>query len=160
MDVNVTPLPGLGTRQDFTTRAGRRVGVISYRDGRLELIASGPDDPDRIAASVGLTAEETSTLANLLGAPQLVAQLTEQQREVTGITTWQLPITAGSPYDERTLGETEMRTRTGTSIVAVIRGGTVQPSPRPNFEFAAGDLVIIVGTADGLQSAAEILERG
>ena len=122
MDVTVTPLPGLGTQQDFTTRSGHRIGVITYRDGRFELIVSDHDDPDKVAASVDLTTEETSALANLLGAPQLVAQLTEQQREVTGVTTWQLPVTPNSPYAGRTLGETEMRTRTSTSIVAVVRG--------------------------------------
>ncbi|RCW44715.1 potassium/proton antiporter regulatory subunit (CPA2 family) [Halopolyspora algeriensis] len=160
MDVTVTPLPGLGTQQDFITNSGHRVGVISYRDGRLELIVSGPQDPDKVAASVELTTEETSALANLLGAPQLVAQLTEQQREVTGITTWQLPITQGSPYDGRALGDTEMRTRTSVSIVAIVREGTAHPSPRPDFEFTAGDLLVMVGTVEGLRSANEILEKG
>jgi TrkA domain protein len=160
MDVTVTPLPGLGTRRDFTARSGRRVGVISYRDGRVELIVSGPDDPDKVAVSVELTTAETGALAGLLGAPHLVAQLTEQQREITGVSTRQLPISADSPYDGRTLGETEMRTRTATSIVAVIRGGTVHPSPRPGFRFTAGDLVVVVGTTDGLRAAADLLERG
>ncbi|WP_243794127.1 cation:proton antiporter regulatory subunit [Saccharopolyspora gloriosae] len=160
MDVTVTPLPGLGTQQDFVTRSGHRIGVITYRDGRFELIVSGHDDPDKVAASAGLTAEETNTLANLLGAPQLVARLSEQQREVAGINTWQLPVDQGSPFDGRTLGDTEMRTRTSASIVAVVRDGTVHPSPRPDFEFHAGDLVVVVGTADGLRAAGEILERG
>ncbi|WP_182543321.1 cation:proton antiporter regulatory subunit [Halosaccharopolyspora lacisalsi] len=160
MDVTVTPLPGLGTQQDFITASGHRVGVITYRDGRLELIVSAGEDPDKVAASVGLTGEETSALANLLGAPQLVSQLTKQQREVTGITTWQLPVAAGSPYDGRSLGETEMRTRTSVSIVAVVRGGTAHPSPGPDFEFAGGDLVVVVGTADGLRAAGEVLDKG
>ncbi|WP_461144720.1 cation:proton antiporter regulatory subunit [Salinifilum aidingensis] len=160
MDVTVTPLPGLGTQQDFITRSGRRVGVITYRDGRLELIVSDGQDRDAVAASVELTTEETSALANLLGAPQLVAQLTEQQREVTGVTTWQLPVVAGSPYVDRPLGATEMRTRTSVSIVAVVRDGDVHPSPRPDFHFAAGDLVVAVGTVEGLRAANDILERG
>lgn len=160
MDVTVTQLPGLGTQQDFTTRSGHRVGVITYRDGRFELIVSGHDDPDAVAASVTLTTSETSTLANLLGAPQLVAQLTEQQREVTGVSTWQLPVTHGSPYEGRPLGDTEMRTRTSVSIVAVVRDGAVHPSPRPDFTFAGGDMLVVVGTADGLRAAAEILDNG
>lgn len=160
MDVTVTPLPGLGTQQEFTTSSGRRVGVITYRDGRLELIASDQQDPDKIATSIELTGEETNTLANLLGAPQLVGKLTEQQREVTGVTTWQLAISDNSPFAGRPLGDTEMRTRTSVSIVAVVREGTVHPSPRPDFVFAGGDLVVVVGTADGLRDAGEILENG
>lgn len=156
----MTPLPGLGTQQDFNTRSGHRIGVITYRDGRFELIVSSHEDPDKVAASVSLNTEEISTLANLLGAPQLVTQLTEQQREVTGVTTWQLPVHPNSPYDGRTLGETEMRTRTSTSIVAVVRDGDVHPSPRPDFTFLGGDLIVVVGTLEGLRAASDILDRG
>lgn len=98
--------------------------------------------------------------ANLLGTPQLVAQLAEEHRDLPGISTKQLPINDGSPFDGRTLGETEMRTRTGVSIVAVMRAGQVQPSPGPDFTFTSGDLLVAVGTTEGLQAAAKILKRG
>jgi TrkA domain protein len=158
--VDVTPLPGIGTREDFVTHAGRRVGVIVHRDGKYELLVSAQDDPDRCVASTQLTSEEASTLANLLGAPQLVAQLADQQRDLTGITTQQLHVLPGSPYDGRRLGDAALRTRTSASVVAVVRAGTVHPSPGPDFPFEGGDLVVIVGTADGLSAAAEILAYG
>lgn len=157
MNVDVTPLPGIGTRQDFVLRAGRRIGVITHRDGRFELIVSRQDDPDNCVASIPLTPEETATLAGLLGAPQLVAHLSEEHREVSGITTRQLPV---SGFANRTLGDTAMRTRTGVSIVAVVRSGVAHPSPGPEFRFQSGDLVVVVGTATGLAAAAEILSAG
>ncbi|WP_031470042.1 cation:proton antiporter regulatory subunit [Sciscionella sediminilitoris] len=160
MNVDVTPLPGIGTRQDFASKAGRRVGVVNHRDGRFDLIISKVDDPDACTASIPLTPEEAGALANLLGSPQLVAALDEQQRDVTGISTKQLPIGPHSPFDGRTLGDTAMRTRTGVSIVAVVRAGTAHPSPGPEFHLAGGDLLVVVGTSEGLRKAAEILERG
>ncbi|MEU5693339.1 cation:proton antiporter regulatory subunit [Actinosynnema sp. NPDC020468] len=160
MNVEVTPLPGIGTRQDFMIRAGRRIGVITYRDGKFELIVSSKDDPDDCSASIPLTPTEAGTLAGLLGAPQLVAHLRDQHSDITGISTKQFPIVPGSDFDGRTLGETELRTRTGASIVAVVRAGAVSPSPRPDFVFAGGDLVVVVGTADGLGQAADILGGG
>ena len=75
MNVEVTPLPGIGVRKDFALRGGRRVGVVTHRDGKIELIVSKSDDPDACAAELPLTADEAGALANLLGAPQLVAQL-------------------------------------------------------------------------------------
>lgn len=156
----MTPLPGIGTRQDFEIRARRRVGVVNHRDGRLELIVSKADDPDACTAEISLTPDEATTLANLLGAPQLVENLRDETREVAGITTKQFPINSRSPYDGRSLGDTQMRTRTSVSIVAVMRAGTVHPSPRPDFTFAGGDLVVVVGTKDGLTKAAEILDKG
>jgi TrkA domain protein len=160
VNVDVTPLPGIGTRHDFTARAGRRIGVITYRDGRLELIVSREDDPDACTASIPLTVDEASALANLLGAPQLVAQLRKENDGLTGVHTKQLPLTHGSPYDGRTLGDTQLRTRTAVSVVAVVRAGTVHPSPRPDFTLGGGDALITVGTTEGLAKAADVLERG
>jgi len=157
VNVEITPLPGIGTRQDFMIRAGRRIGVITYRDGRFELILSKASDPDSCAASIPLSPEEANTLAGLLGAPQLVAHLREEHRDITGITTRQLPVTA---FASHTLGETALRTRTGASIVAVVRSGNAHPSPGPDFIFENGDLAVVVGTADGLDAAAEILHGG
>lgn len=160
MNVEVTPLPGIGTRQDFVSRSGRRIGVITYRDGHAELIVSKQDDPDSCVASIPMTIEESSTLANLLGAPHLVAQLEDQHKDVTGVTTRQLPLAPGSPFDGKTLGDTELRTRTAVSVVAVVRGGTVHPSPRPDFRFGGGDMLVTVGTAEGLARAADVIEHG
>ncbi|WP_165960945.1 cation:proton antiporter regulatory subunit [Actinocrispum wychmicini] len=156
MDVEVTPLPGIGTRQDFVSRGNRRIGVVTTRDGRVELIVSKQDDPDSCGVSVPLTQEEAGTLATLLGAPHLVSRIEEQ----TGITTRQLPLAPASPFDGRTLGDTALRTRTAVSVVAVVRGGTVHPSPRPDFALAGGDMLVTVGTSDGLARAADLLEHG
>jgi len=160
VNVDVTPLPGIGTRQDFVSRGGRRIGVITYRDGRLELIVSREDDPDACTASIPLTVDEAGALANLLGAPQLVAQLRKENEELAGVHTKQLPLAHGSPYDGRTLGDTQLRTRTAVSVVAVVRAGTVHPSPRPDFMLGGGDALITVGTSEGLTKAADVLERG
>lgn len=134
--------------------------MIAHRDGEIELILSRADDPDACIASMPLTVDEAATLGSLLGTPQLVARLAEEHKDLPGITTKQLPITEGSPFDGRPLGDTEMRTRTGVSIVAVMRAGQLQPSPGPDFTLTAGDLLVTVGTSDGLQAAAKILKSG
>jgi TrkA domain protein len=77
-----------------------------------------------------------------------------------GVNTRQLPVGENSPYDGRTLGETRMRTRTKASIVAVMRAGQAIPAPGPDFVFTGGDVLIVVGTSEGLDSAADILKDG
>ncbi|WP_460402098.1 cation:proton antiporter regulatory subunit [Actinophytocola sediminis] len=160
MNVEVTPLPGIGTRQDFVSRTGRRIGVITYRDGRSELIVSKKDDPDACTASIPLSPDEASALAGLLGAPQLVADLSRENDGLRGVHTKQLPLVPGSPYDSRTLGDTQLRSRTAVSVVAVVRMGTVHPSPRPDFVLGGGDLLVTIGTTEGLAKAADVLDRG
>lgn len=160
MDVQVTSLPGIGLRRDFMTASGRRLGVITHRDGHLDLIVTSADDPDTCIASTVLTDEESHTLADLLGAPRLVGELVEQQRGIEGITTLQVPIHDGSPFDGRTLGDTAMRTRTGVSVVAVVREQTAHPSPGPEFPFETNDMLVMVGTPDGLDQASRLLTDG
>ena len=73
MEVELTPLPGIGLRRTFTTADGRRVGVINhYAGGRRELIVdTGGDDPDA-ACSLSLTRSEAMALAGLLGILDVV----------------------------------------------------------------------------------------
>ncbi|MEU5943152.1 potassium transporter TrkA [Micromonospora sp. NPDC047548] len=67
MDVELTPLPGIGMRGMFTTDAGRRVGVVThYAGGRRELVYDAGDDPDA-TCSLALTRSEAYALARLLG---------------------------------------------------------------------------------------------
>ncbi|MCX4094180.1 cation:proton antiporter regulatory subunit [Nocardia sp. alder85J] len=160
MDVEVTPLPGIGVRKDFPLAAsGRRVGVVDRKDGGVDLILSRPGNPDA-CEQVALTVTEAAALAGLLGAPRLVEQLVAEQRELADVNTRQLSIRTGSPYAGRPLGDTRMRTRTTASIVAVVRGGQTIPSPGPDFPMAAGDQLIVVGTGAGLDAAAAILVDG
>lgn len=160
VDVEVTRLPGVGVKQELSTAGGRRVGVLTHRDGRRELLVSDLTDPDACSATVALSEAECATLGALLGAPNLVAQLRAEHAEASGVATAQIPVAHGSPYAGRTLGDSEMRTRTGASVVAVVRSGAVHASPRPDFRFAPGDLVVVVGTPDGLKHAASVLEQG
>ena len=160
MNVIETPLPGIGVRREIVTGSGRRVGIVAQRDGDLDLIISKAGDPDACVASIPLTPDEAATIGNLLGSRQLVAQLTEEHRDLPGVTTRQFMIERGSPFDGRPLGDTRMRSRSGASLVAVLRSGQVQASPTPDFTLAAGDLLVVVGTSEGLDAAADILRNG
>jgi K+:H+ antiporter subunit KhtT len=158
VEVEVVDLPGIGVRHSFVTRHGRQVGVVSHRSGRRELLVYDTSDPDTCSEVVTLTDEEGDALAELLGAPRIVERLAAIREQVAGLVTEQIAIPPGSPYAERTLGDTKARTRTGASIVAVLRRSEVIPSPGPDFRFQPGDVVVVVGTRVGVQGVAELLE--
>jgi TrkA domain protein len=156
--IDKTALPGIGLRYEFMTAARRRVAVISYRDGRRELVVYDTVDPDAGREVLSLTDEEGDALAELLGAPRIVERLADMQRDLAGLQTRKLVVTAGSRYDGRPLGDTQARTHTGASIVAVVREGQVIASPRPDFVFAGGDFVVVVGTDAAADDVARILQ--
>jgi TrkA domain protein len=160
MDIERVNLPGIGMRHSFTTGRHRRLGVVSHHNGRRDLVVDDKDDPDSAVVSVALTPAEANALAELLGTARLVERLTELNRQVEGLVTEQISVVEGSPYADRTLGDTAARTRTGASIVAVVRDRQVFASPRPDFRFLAGDVVVVVGTAEGTSAVARILNDG
>ncbi|MBF8185113.1 cation:proton antiporter regulatory subunit [Nonomuraea sp. K274] len=160
MELEQTALPGIGLRHEFTTRAGQRVGVVSHRTGRRDLVIYDRDDPDRACETVKLNDEEADALAELLGAPRIVQRLNQLHQQVRGLVSVQLPISAGSPYVGRPMGDARVRTRTSASIVAVVRGAQVFASPGPEFVLNEGDVVVVVGSEGTTTDVAGILADG
>jgi TrkA domain protein len=54
--------------------------------------------------------------------------------------------------------DTQARSRTGVSIVAVLRAQTAFPAPTPRFGFQAGDTAVVVGTPAGVRALARLLD--
>jgi TrkA domain protein len=71
-----------------------------------------------------------------------------------------LPLDDTSPFAGRTLGDTALRSRTGVSVVAVVRDGDTFPSPAPDFQLEPGDTAVVVGTPEGIRNASAILRDG
>jgi hypothetical protein len=66
--VKKIPLPGIGIRYDFVTGDGARVGVVHLRSGVRELVLFEREDPDTSHNLLRLSAEDSRTLAELLGS--------------------------------------------------------------------------------------------
>lgn len=160
MDVKEVLLPGIGVRYEFGCRCGDRIGIIARRSGEFEVVGYTGDDPDQPRPLLRLTGEEADALAQILGAPRIAERFTELTREVPGIDTGQVRITPTSPFVDRPLGETRARTRTGASIVAIVRNDQVIASPGPAELLHAADVLVVVGTDDGIGGVQQIIEKG
>ncbi|NGO72330.1 cation:proton antiporter regulatory subunit [Streptomyces boncukensis] len=155
MTTKSTKLPGLGTQYDIDTRAGRRISVVAHQDGRRFLGFYDPEDPDACQATVPLDREESESLAQLL-APGENPKLGTCELDIDLVTV-RIPLSGQSPYSGALLGETRARTRTGASIVAVLRRTGAVPSPAPDFRLEAGDTLVAVGTREGVDELTRIL---
>ena len=160
MDVKETLLPGVGLRFEFENRDGDRIGVVARRTGDFEVVVYPKDDPDQAQQVFRLTDEEAEALAQILGAPRIAERFADLTREVPGLRAGQVAIRPGGPFVDRPLGDTRARTRTGASIVAVLRDGSVIASPGPDLVFALRDVVVVVGTRRGLDQVASLFADG
>lgn len=156
-DVRETKLPGVGVRHEFTTTDGQDVGVLVHHDGRREILIYDTADPDACSSLVSLTSSDTHTLSELLGASQITEAVTAVQREIEGLTIEWIQISDTSDAVGRSIADGEYRTKTGASIVAVVRGDETVPAPGPEYVFAADEVVVAVGTTEGLDAMRALL---
>lgn len=158
--IEETPLPGVGVRVEFMSEGGSRVGVVHHRTGRRELFVCAPDDPDAVALNLDLSDDESHALADALGGTSIVENLSSLEQQIEGLAIDWLSVTPESPCVDRSIGDARVRTRTGTSVVAVIRGDEANPAPGPEFVIRSGDTLVVVGTSDGIASVRSILVSG
>ena len=159
-DIQEVKLPGVGVRYEFETADGNRIGVVSHRSGLREVYASKRDDPDEFRRLLGLSPDDARTLAELLGATRVAEQLAELQQRIEGLAIDWLPVRADSPFVGGPLGDTQMRARTGVSVVAIVRGEEAVPAPGPEVLVESGDYLVVVGTARGIEEAVALLRTG
>jgi len=160
MEVKEVLLPGVGLRYEFENHDGDRIGVVARRTGDFEVVLYAAADPDQARSVFRLTEEEADALAQILGAPRIVERFADLTKEVPGLDAGQVRILAGSGFVDRPLGETRARTRTGASIVAIVRDEQVLASPGPSEVLHAGDVLVVIGTEDGISGVQRIVDQG
>ncbi len=157
MEIFETPLPGVGTRYEFTAEAGDHVGVVVRRDGRRDIALYDREDPDACRGTIELTEGDASKVAELLGGTNITTRLDELTHTVEGLAIEWATMPESGGLTGRTLGEGRIRTQTGASVVAVIRKEAGIPGPMPDFVFKAGDTVLVMGAADAVHRATRVL---
>lgn len=159
MEVRETKLPGVGLRYEFENRYGERIAVIARRGGEFEVfVCAQPDDPDSARRVFRLTDREAEALAQILGAPRMVEGYADLTKEIPGLSAGQVMVVEGSRFDGRPLGDTRARTRTGSSIVAVVRGEEVLASPGPEEVLHGGDVLVVIGTDEGIAAVRQLVD--
>ena len=154
-EISETNLPGIGLRHEFGCGSGTRVGVISRHSGRKELIVYDRRDPDAVKGSVDLSPSEAATLGEMLGGSKVVESIDRLSQTVEGLAIdWvELP----PDFPTGTIAERAPRTRTGVTVVAVVRGEQARPAPGPDEELRGGDTAVIVGTTENVTALAAAL---
>jgi TrkA domain protein len=157
-EVRETKLPGVGVRHEFTSGSGDDLGVLVHHDGRREFLIYDSDDPDACSTIVTLSSSDARTLSELLGASQVTEVVSAVQQEIEGLAIEWLEVDSDSPARSATIGDGAYRTKTGASVVAVIRDHRSIPAPGPDFAFEAGDVIVAVGTPEGVTALRHLIK--
>ncbi len=145
MQVREHDLPGVGKKFALTTAEGDRMTVIIHNSGDREVyhFRGGEDFPFH---SVRLNDAEARKLGAILGGAYFQPPVAESMEMVLGqLSVEWFRVEADSPLAGRSIRESEVRGRTGASIIAILRGGDARPNPDPSAVVEAGDTLMVVG---------------
>ena len=157
VEIFETPLPGIGIRYEFDTKAGRHLGVLVHRDGQRDVLIYCEDDIDSCNETVRLTTTESASLIELLGGTKITERLSDLKHEVQGLSIEWVSLNASSLLVNKTIGDGRIRTESGASVVAVLRGTESIPGPGPDLVLLAGDTLLVIGAQDGVAKARRII---
>ena len=79
------------------------------------------------------------------------------QHQVRDLAIDWIPVDALSSIAGRTLRDSEVHSRTGVSVVAIIRGDETIAAPRAEHTLEVGDTVVAVGTTSGMKLFLELV---
>jgi TrkA domain protein len=156
-DIIETPLPGVGVRHEFTTADKERVAVLTHRSGRREIAIYDRGDPDACRTVLRLSPDDTRALADVLGASSVSETVASVQQDIEGVAIDWVTLPADSPFADSTIANGQFRTRTGASVIAIVRGAQTIPAPGPEQELHGDDVIVAVGTPEGLAHLRNLL---
>ena len=158
MAIYESDVPGVGRKFELETDGEGRLIVLIHHDGKREVYRRPSPDADstKLFSLSGKLSRQLGTI--LEGTYFQPIELDDVQVPLgEAIIEW-TELTDSSPLVGRTLGEAEVRRRTGVSIIALQRDEETMANPDPDTRFAAGDIVVAIGTREEHAEFADLAE--
>ncbi len=145
-------LPGVGKKISLQTAEDKKIAVIIHHSGRRDLYFFNDTDEDDADFFISLTGEETRELgAQLLGATYQPADDEKMKIFQNQLVMEWIKLKPGSPFVDKQIAESKIRTLTGASIIAVMHGDDMIVSPDVNVVLKSGDTVMAAGKRDQIR---------
>ncbi|MGH9211197.1 MAG: cation:proton antiporter regulatory subunit [Acidimicrobiales bacterium] len=143
-------LPGIGHRYELRAVDGGRVVVVVHHSGRRDLYAFAPGggEPQTV---VTLSDAQARTLGAILGGAYFKPAVVEEIEAVIGglLIDW-ITLESHSRGAGATIGELEIRQRTGITVAAILRDHVPLIAPDPTERLQAGDQLVVLGRQEDL----------
>ncbi len=151
-----TDLPGVGKRYTIELEGGGELTLIIHNTGRRELYIIEEEEEEPTCV-ISLSEDEAKELGFLLAgtvyqpvAPEKMELIMKEM-----VMEW-VKVGGSSPLVNRTIAESQIRKKTGASIVAIIRGEDMLVNPDPaGTKILPADILVVAGTRQQLRNFME-----
>lgn len=151
-------LPGVGRKVSLITAQQNMLVFIAHHTGKHELFVFQHSEDDEPVFALDLTAEEARQIGALLLGTVLEQDKMEAMKK-SMVIDW-IEVCPASPLVDHSIAENQIRTRTGASVIGILRGNEVIASPAANERILAGDLLLVAGKRAQVRSLEELCRGG
>lgn len=153
MKVKTSELPGIGKSYSFETAEGARLVVIVHHQGNREIYYFEDPDQDDPNQTFLLTDEEARQLGTILLGVDY-QPITDDRMEflMKNLRVDWLKVAPASCLAGKSILQSQVRKRTGATIIAIQRAETMIGSPDVDEVIQPGDILMSIGTRDQTKS--------
>jgi len=157
MQFKEVDLPGIGKKFSIITSGKEKVSVIIHLSGKREIYFFEKDDFDEPVCSFVLHEEEANQLGSVLMGTFFKPEAKEEKEMFLKnlIIEW-ISLERSSPLVNKSIKESEIRKKTGASVVAIIRGDLTITNPSPDEILREGDTIVLVGNKQQIEKFYEV----
>ncbi len=155
--VRESDLIGIGKKYQIETDAGDQMVVVIHDDGRRELYRYD-DEENESRCVMTLSDEESRQVAGIIGGLSYKPKALETiEVALDDLMIEWIKVEQSARSTNKSIGELEVRQRTGASIIAAIRGGESKINPGPDYVITPGTTLVVAGKRNHIRLLKEIL---
>ncbi|QLK27234.1 potassium transporter TrkA [Natrinema zhouii] len=161
MTVYESDLPGVGKKFEVELENGERLVIVTHNTGKREVyLKSDADaDSDKLFEASDRLARKIGTILEGAYFQPVQAEQVETMLSDDTYLEW-YGVAEGAEVAGQSLAESNIRERTGVSIVAIQRGETLISPPTPETVLEIGDTLVVVGDREDCAQFEELLGAG
>lgn len=155
--VRESDLVGIGKKYEIDTEAGDQMVVVIHDDGRRELYRREEEDNETHCVMT-LSDEESRQVAGIIGGLSYKPKAMETiEVALDDLRIEWYKVGESNDGVDKSIGELEVRQKTGASIIAAIRDDETVINPGPDYVITSGTTLVIAGKRNNIKLLKEIL---
>ncbi|RKN85158.1 cation:proton antiporter regulatory subunit [Paenibacillus ginsengarvi] len=160
--IRESDLPGIGRKYEIETLSRERFVIVVHDDGRREIYTPDRSDPDDTVSVATLEDDEARAIGAILGGMHYKPKALETIEVALNdlIIEW-YRIDDGYAAVGLTIGELDVRQKTGASIIAAVYPDhTHHINPGSDYRLRGGSTLIVAGERNQLKVLKQLLTHG
>lgn len=145
MNVREADLIGIGRKFQVQTSYGDEIVLVIHDDGRREVYSFDPEENESTSVMT-LNDDEARQLAGIMGGMSYKPKALENVEVALNdlmIEWYKVPADSGA--QGKTIGDLEVRKKTGAMIIAALHGGETVINPGPEYVIQPGITLVVSG---------------